>query len=145
MMMGEGAVSSISRKQGMNTRSSTKAEVFAADEVVGSMIWTKLFLEAQGYPVKGNVLYQDNRSAMLLEEKGRQSAGKRSRHLNIQLFFVKDQRDKGNIEIQYCPTDHMIGDYMTKPLHSKKFEKFWQAIMNLPCTTQFLMAACIED
>jgi hypothetical protein len=145
MTMGEGAVSSVSRKQGMNTRSSTEAEVVAADEVVGSMIWTKLFLEAQGYPVKGNILYQDNRSAMLLEEKGRQSAGKRSRHLNIRLFFVKDQRDKGNIEIQYCPTDHMIGDYMTKPLHGKKFEKFRQAIMNLPCTTQLLMAACIED
>jgi hypothetical protein len=145
MMMGAGAVLSISRKQGMNTRSLTEAEVVAADEVAGLMIWTKLFLEAQGNPVKGNALYQGNRSGMLLEEKGRKLTGKHSRHLNIQLFFVKDQRDKGNIEIQYCPTDHMIGDYMMKPLHSKNFEKFWQAIMNLPCTTQLLMAACIED
>jgi hypothetical protein len=40
----------------------------------------KLFLEAQGYPVKENVLFQDNQSAMLLEEKGCQSAGKRSMH-----------------------------------------------------------------
>jgi hypothetical protein len=95
--------------------------------------------------VKGNVLYQDNRSAMLLEEKGRQLAGKGSRHLDIQLSFMKDQRDNGNIEIHYCPTDRMIGDYMTKPLHGKKFEKFRQAIMNLPSTTQLLMAACIED
>jgi hypothetical protein len=67
----------------MNTRSLTEAEVVAADEVVRSMIWAKLFLEAQGYAVMGNVLYQDNQSAMLLEAKGRQLAGKRSRHLNI--------------------------------------------------------------
>ena len=46
MTMGRGAVSHITRKQGMNTRSSTEAEVVAADESVGPMIWTKLFLEA---------------------------------------------------------------------------------------------------
>jgi hypothetical protein len=81
--MGKGAITSISRKQGMNTRSSTEAELVAADDVVGSMVWTKNFLESQGYPVENNVLYQDNRSAILLESNGRQSAGKRSRHLNI--------------------------------------------------------------
>jgi hypothetical protein len=145
MTMGQGAITSISRKQGMNTQSLTEAEVVAANEVVSSMIWTKLFLEEQGYPVKENVLYPDNRSAMLLEEKGQQSAGKRSRHLNIRLFFVKVQKEKGNLSIQYCPTDKMIGDFMTKPLHSKKFEKIQQLIMNLPCTTQLLMAACFED
>jgi hypothetical protein len=75
---------------------------------------------AQGYPVKENVLFQDNQSAMLLEEKGQQSAGKRSRHLNIRLVFVKDQKEKGNLLIQYCPTNEMIGDYVTKPLHGKK-------------------------
>ena len=69
-MMGKGAITSISRKQGMNTRSSTKAEVVAADEVVGPMLWTKLFLEAQGYPVEENILFQDNKSAMLLEANG---------------------------------------------------------------------------
>ena len=55
----------------------------AADEVVGPMLWTKLFVEQQGYPTQKNVLFQDNRSAMLLEENGRKSAGKCSRHLNI--------------------------------------------------------------
>jgi hypothetical protein len=104
-----------------------------------------LFFEAQGYPVKDNVLYQDNKSAMLLEENGWQSAGNRSRHLNIWLFFFKYQKDKGNISIQYCTTDQMIGVYMTKPLHSKKFEKFRRSIMNRPCATQLLMAAFVED
>ena len=34
--MGDGAITSLSQKQGMNTRSSTEAEVVAADEI----IWT---------------------------------------------------------------------------------------------------------
>ena len=38
--MGDGSIASLSRKQGMNTRSSTKAEVVAADETISPMIWT---------------------------------------------------------------------------------------------------------
>ena len=56
--MGDGAITSLSRKQGMNTRSSTKAEVVAAYETISPMIWTQLFLEAQGYPVKENILFK---------------------------------------------------------------------------------------
>jgi hypothetical protein len=90
MAMGKGAIMSISRKQGMKSRSSTKAELVAADDGAGTMVCTKLFLKAQGYPVTCNTLYQDNKSAILLEKNGRRSAIKRSRHLNIRLFFVTD-------------------------------------------------------
>jgi hypothetical protein len=48
------------------------------------------------------------------------------------LFFVTDQKEKGHISIKFCPTDQMVADYMTKPLHGKKFQEFWQQIMNLP-------------
>ena len=146
LSLGKGAVTSISRKQGLNTRSSTEAEVVAADEVVGPMLWTKLFLEAQGYPLKESILYQDNRSAMLLETNGRKSVGKRSRHLNIRFFFVTDQQEKGHIQIRYCPTDEMVADYQTKPLHGRKFKDFRQQIMNLPMSTQaqlFMLSCCV--
>ena len=141
MSMGKGAITSISRKQGMNTRSSTEAELVAADDIVGPMLWTRRFLEAQGYQLEDNILYQDNQSAILLESNGRRSAGKRSRHLNIRLFFVTDQKEKGHISIKFCPTDQMTGDYMTKPLHGKKFQTFRQAIMNLPMPAQLFMSA----
>ena len=39
-MMGDGAITSLSKKQGMNTRSSTEAEVIATDEIISPMIWT---------------------------------------------------------------------------------------------------------
>jgi hypothetical protein len=117
MSLGGGAITPISRKQSLNTRSSTEAELVAADGAAGPMLWTKQFLQAQGYPVMHNVLYQDNKSAILLETNGRESAGKRSRHLNIRMFFITDQVKKGNIDIQYC-------------LHGRKFEKFRKQIMN---------------
>ena len=76
---------------------------------------------------------------MLLEENGCKSAGKRSRHLNIGFFFVTDQKAKGNIDIEHCPTDQMKEDYMTKPLHGKKFTGFRQNIMNPPMAAQLMI------
>ena len=142
--MGDGATASLSRKQGMNTRSSTKAEVVAADEIVSPIIWTQLFLEAQGYPIKENILYQDNKSAMLLKTNRCKSAGKHSCHLNIQYFYVTDQKAKGHIDIKYCLTDKMIRDYMMKPLHGAKFDGFCQQIMHLPVAAQLMMAPVLN-
>ena len=66
---------------------------------------------------------------ILLEDNGKKSSSKRTRHLNIRYFMVTDQVQKGNMTIKYCPTDDMIGDFMTKGLQGIKFAKFHKAIL----------------
>ena len=66
MTMGEGAVQTISPKQKLNTRSSTESELVGGDDSITKILWTRLFIEAQGYDVTENVLYQDNKSTILL-------------------------------------------------------------------------------
>ena len=39
--------------------------------------------------------------------------------------------DDGEIEIAYCPTKKMIGDFFTKPLQGQKFVEFRSFIMGL--------------
>ena len=124
MTMGGGAVQSMSRKQKLNSRSSTHAELIGVDDAITQVLWTKLFMEEQGYPIEKNILYQDNMSSILLETNGRSSAGKRSRALNIRYFFVTDQVEQGNVSIEHMSTDDMWADYMTKPLQGEKFRKF---------------------
>ncbi len=68
---------------------------------------------------------------MKLEINGKASSGKRTRHMNIKYFFITDLINRGEIQTEYCPTEYMIADYMTKPLLGKKFHAFRQAIMNL--------------
>ena len=126
---GKGAIESLSRKQKLNTKSSTDAELVAVDDALVLIAWTKLFIESQGYDVNENILYQDNKSAILLEKNGRKSAGKRSRALNVRYYYVTDHVEKGNLAVEYCPTDVMVGDYMTKPCQGLKFEKFRRTIM----------------
>ena len=41
------------------------------------------------------------------------------------------QHEKGSIIVKYCPTDEMLGDYMTKANQGKKFHQFWRAIMGM--------------
>ena len=94
MTFGQGAIQTMSRKQKLNTKSSTDAELVGADDAAVMILWTMLFLEAQGYKVEKNVLYQDNKSAILLEINGKKSAGKRSRALNIRYFFSQTKWKK---------------------------------------------------
>ena len=129
MTMGDGAMQVMSRKQKLNSRSSTEAELIGVDDAITQVLWTKLFMEAQGYPIEKNILYQDNKSSILLETNGRSSAGKRSRALNIRYFFVTDQVELGNVTVEYMPTDEMWADYMTKPLQGEKFRKFRSLIL----------------
>ena len=123
MTLSGGAVQSVSRKQKLNTRSSTEAELVAVDDVMTMVLWTKLFLEEQGYEI------EKNKSAILLETNGKKSAGKRSRALNIRYFFVTDQIEMGNVSVEYCPTDNMTSDFMTKPLQGVKFVKLQDDIL----------------
>ena len=99
------------------------------DDICTMVLWTRLFLEAQGYQVERNIIFQDNKSAILLETNGRKSAGKRSKALNVRYFFVTDQIDKGNLQIEYCPTNEMVGDFFTKLLQRTKFIRFRNEIL----------------
>jgi len=129
MSMGSGAFQSFSRKQKLNNRSSNESELVEVGDVSVLVMWTKLFLEHQGYDVERNVVYQDNKTTMLLEMNGMKSTGKRSRAINFRYFWMMDQIKKGNVTVEYCPTDEMKADFFTKPLTGSKVYKFRKEIL----------------
>ena len=130
MTLGAGAVMCTSKKQKLNTKSSTEAKLVAVDDMMSQIVWTRNFLLEQGFNLKGNIVYQDNQSAMLLEKNGAASSSKQTRHINICFFFVKDRVQSGELSIKYCPTQEMVADFFTKPLQGEKFLEFRKVIMN---------------
>ena len=76
MSMSKGALVNIAIKQKLNTGSSTEAELVSIADVLGMMMWCKYFIEAHGYAIENNILYQDNKSTILLSKNGRMSAEK---------------------------------------------------------------------
>jgi hypothetical protein len=131
MTLGSGAIQTISTKQKVNTKSSMEAELVSIDDVISKIMWTRLFLEAQGYQIRENLVYRDNQSSMKLETNGKLSSSKRTRHFNIKYFFITDLIGRGDVSIEYCPTGAMIADYRTKPLTGEKFKMFRKLIMNI--------------
>ena len=82
LTLGKGVAIAMSSKQKLNTRSSTEAELVALDDSIGMILWTKRFLEAQGYKGVKHVIDQDNQSTLKLAKNGRTSAGKRTKCAN---------------------------------------------------------------
>jgi hypothetical protein len=87
MSMGTGAAYLTSKKQKLNTKSSTEAEPVGVEDMLPQALWTKYFMEAQGYGVS-TVLNQDNQSTIKLSENGKASSGRGSRHINIRFFLL---------------------------------------------------------
>jgi hypothetical protein len=131
MSLGKGAAYSRSMRQRLNTKSSTEAELVGVDDVMPQVLWTRYFLEAQGYTVRDSIIYQDNQSSILLEKNGKRSSSKRTRHINIRYFFVTDRVKANEVSIEYCPTGEMNADFYTKPLQGSAFRMFCYRIMNV--------------
>lgn len=118
LLAGNCAVLFKSNKQKVNTRSSTKTELIAIDDALPTIQWTKKFLCEQGYDLE-TMIKEDNRSTILLMKNGKLSSGKRTKHLNICYFYVKDLIDQGVLKISHCISDNVIADFLTKPLQGK--------------------------
>jgi hypothetical protein len=129
LTMGRGFPIVSSTKQKLNTRSSTESELVGVDDMMPSILWTRYFLKAQGYGVSDNIIFQDNRSSMLLERNGKTSSSKRTKHINVRYFFITDRISKGEVRIEWCPTKDMVADFMTKPLQGSTFKRFRDLIM----------------
>ena len=68
---------------------------------------------------------------MLLENNGRMSCGKGSKHIHIRYFFITDRIKKKEFRVEHCPTKEMIADYYTKPLQGGLFYKFRDLILGI--------------
>jgi hypothetical protein len=131
MSMGGGAAYTMSTRQKINTRSSTEAELVGVDDAMSGIVWTRNFLLAQGFNMTENVVYQDNQSAILLENNGEASSGKRTRHIDIRYFFIKDRIARKELRVEYCPTEEMLSDILTKPLQGSQFRKLRARMLNI--------------
>ena len=121
MPMGKRALVNIAKKHKLNTGGSTELELVSIAKFLGVMMWCKYFMEAQCYAIENNILYQDNKSTIMMAKNGRMSAGKTSNHIKNRFFLINDKFAMGDLEIQHKGTDEMWDDVNTKPTQGKRF------------------------
>ena len=132
MSFGQGMALSYSWKHKINTKSSTEAELVGVDDSLGYILWARYFMIEQGYDMEPSLLYQDNMSAILLETNGRASSSKRTKHIKVKYYLIKDKVDQGEITIEHCPTEQMWTDINTKPKQGAVFRAFRGQVMGIP-------------
>ena len=84
--LGLGMLHAKCSKQKLNVKSSTKAELVGESECIPCNLWLTLFVLAQGYEIKDDVLCQENKSTMIMLKNGRNSCTGNSRYIDIRIF-----------------------------------------------------------
>ena len=132
LTLGKGALINASLRQKCNTKSSTESELVGVSDVISTILWSLYYVQAQGYDMKRARIYQDNKSTILLENNGKFSSSKRTKHIKHKYFFVTDKIEEDEVAIEYKPTGEMWTDVNTKPKQGKGFRVDRSLMMNCP-------------
>ena len=111
-----------SRKQPIVAKSSTESELICMNTVADSGEWLRIFLDEMGLwnhqPVR---MKQDNKSTIIIANQGT-GTFKRTKHIRVRYFWVKDLIDQGLLTVDYVPTKEMVADILSKPLVGAQFK-----------------------
>jgi hypothetical protein len=132
LTLGQGALMSMSLEQKINTKSSTEDELVSVDDAMNFIEWIQLFVEHQIKSINKDsilkkiggdvVIGQDNSTSTIqLENNGKQSSTKRTRHINIRYFYITSKIKDGSVRVVYNLTKQMVSDYLTKALQDSLF------------------------
>ncbi|KAJ9536658.1 hypothetical protein OSB04_un000131 [Centaurea solstitialis] len=117
--LGDKLVSWTSKKQNCVSTSTAEAEYVAAASCCSQVLWMKTQLLDYGYKLKRVPIYCDSESAIAITSNPVQHS--KTKHIDIRYHFIKDNVEKGNIEMFFVQTDYQLADLFTKPLDEKRF------------------------
>jgi hypothetical protein len=120
--IGDGLISWNSKRQATVALSTAEAEYMAATQAVKEVLWLKQLLNEIGFTQSQPVLiHSDNQGCIALTKNPAYHS--RTKHIDIRHHFIRDAVEVGAVELQYCATDDMVADVLTKALARDKHEK----------------------
>jgi len=115
------------KKQSTAAQSSTESEYTGLSIAAREAIWLKHILEDIGREINNpTTIHGDNQGSLALAKNPVYHA--RTRHFQGRYHFIRECVEDNVIQLEYCQTDEMIADILTKPLGKTKFEKFRESL-----------------
>ena len=122
-----GAISWKSTKAKFATLSSAESEYIALTSVTQEVVWLRELLCELGFEQnRSTKIFEDNQAAIAIAKNPVQQG--RTKHLGRRLAFVKDAIKNDQINLEYCPTEVMVADMLTKAINEAKFIQFRQGM-----------------
>ncbi|GJR67250.1 hypothetical protein Tco_0013315 [Tanacetum coccineum] len=97
-----------------------KAEYIAMSGCCAQILWIRSQLTNYGFAFNKIPLYCDNRIAIALCCNNVQHSW--SKHIDIRHHFIREQVEKGVVELYFVSTDYQLADIFTKALPRERFE-----------------------
>lgn len=114
-MLGVGAISWNSKRQPTIALSTTEAEYMAMSQCTKEAIWLRQLLADVGFVQQGGTqVLCDNQGAIALAKNPTHHS--RTKHIDVQHHFIREQVEDQVIELKYVPTQAMVADVLTKAL-----------------------------
>jgi hypothetical protein len=131
LMLNGATVSWKSQRQQALALSAAEAEYVALTAATQKAMFFKQLLhefhQDSGSPI---TIHEDNQNYIALSKNS--IATGRGKHMDVRYHFCWEKMASGDIEVQYCATENMLADVLTKPLVGARHSKLCNAIMALP-------------
>nr|GEZ09477.1 copia protein [Tanacetum cinerariifolium] len=118
--LGDKLVSWPSKKQKSTAISTTEAEYIAMSGCCAQILWMRSKLIDYSFVFNKIPLYCDNHSAIALCCNNVQHS--KSKHIDIRHYFIREQVEKGMVELYFVTMDYQLADIFTKALPRERFE-----------------------
>lgn len=126
--IGNCAVHVISKRQKMIARSSTEAEIIAAEAIASEVQWMRQLLAEIGFPQLQTILYQDNQATITLIENGRPTS--KTKHMQWREMRLNELIRSETIKLKYRNSSELSADLLTKPFTGEAFKILLDKIIN---------------
>ncbi|GJX89446.1 retrovirus-related pol polyprotein from transposon TNT 1-94 [Tanacetum coccineum] len=118
--LGDKLVNWSSKKRKSIAISTTEAEYIAMSGCCAQILWMRSQLSDYGFVFNKIPFYCDNRSAIALCCNN--VLHSRSKHIDIRHHFIREQVEKGVVELYFVTTDYQLANIFTKALPREWFE-----------------------
>ncbi|GKF72806.1 hypothetical protein Tco_0208920, partial [Tanacetum coccineum] len=118
--LGDKLVSWMSKKQDCTVMSTAEAEYVALSVSCAQVLWMRTQLKDYGFDYNRITLYSDSRSAIATSCNPVQHS--HTKHINVRYHFIKEQVERGIVELYFVRTEYQLADMFTKALSQERFE-----------------------